>query len=88
MGIIAWIILGLLAGVLARLVMPGRQPLGLVGTILLGIVGAVLGGFIGTQMGWGQVHGFDLRSLGLAILGGVLVLFIVGLFQRRAPRGR
>ena len=39
-------------------------------------------GFIGTQMGWGQVKGFDLRSLGLAILGGVLVLFLVWLFHR------
>ena len=84
MGIIAWIILGLLVGILARFFMPGRQPMGLIATILLGIVGAVVGGFIGTQMGWGQVHGFDLRSLGLAILGGVLVLFLVGLFQRGA----
>ena len=82
MGIITWIILGLLVGILARFFMPGRQPMGLIATILLGIVGAVVGGFIGTQMGWGQVHGFDLRSLGLAILGGVLVLFLVGLFQR------
>lgn len=82
MGIIAWIVLGLLVGILARLFMPGRQPMGLVATILLGIVGAVVGGLIGTQMGWGQVHGFDLRSLGLAILGGVLILFLVGLFQR------
>jgi len=84
MGIIAWIILGLLVGILARFFMPGRQPMGLIATILLGIVGAVVGGFIGTQMGWGQVHGFDLRSLGLAILGGVVVLFLVGLFQRGA----
>ena len=82
MGIIAWIFLGLLVGILARFFAPGRQPMGLLATILLGIVGAVVGGFIGTQMGWGQVHGFDLRSLGLAILGGVLVLFLVGLFQR------
>lgn len=84
MGIIAWIFLGLLVGILARFFAPGRQPMGLVATILLGIVGAVVGGFIGTQMGWGQVHGFDLRSLGLAILGGVLVLFLVRLFQRGA----
>jgi uncharacterized membrane protein YeaQ/YmgE (transglycosylase-associated protein family) len=82
MGIIAWIILGLLVGVLALFLAPGRQPMGLVATILLGIVGAVVGGLIGTQMGWGEVHGFDLRSLGLAILGGVLILFLVGLFQR------
>jgi uncharacterized membrane protein YeaQ/YmgE (transglycosylase-associated protein family) len=82
MGILAWIILGLLVGVLARFLMPGTQPLGIIGTILLGIVGAVVGGFIGIQMGWGNVHGFDLRSLGLAILGGVLVLFLVRLFQQ------
>jgi uncharacterized membrane protein YeaQ/YmgE (transglycosylase-associated protein family) len=82
MGIIAWIFMGLLVGILARFFMPGPQPLGLVRTILLGIVGAVVGGFIGAQMGWGQVRGFDLRSLGLAILGGVLVLFLVWLFQR------
>ena len=82
MGILAWIILGLLVGVLARFLMPGTQPLGIIGTILLGIVGAVVGGFIGIQMGWGNVHGFDYRSLGLAILGGVLVLFLVRLFQQ------
>jgi len=84
MGIIAWIILGLLVGILSRFFAPGRQPMGLVATILLGIVGAVVGGLIGTQMGWGQVQGFDFRSLGLAILGGVLVLFLVGLFRRGA----
>ena len=84
MGIIAWIILGLLVGILARFLAPGRQPMGLVATLLLGIVGAVVGGFIGTQMGWGQVQGFDLRSLGLAILVVVLVLFLGGLFQRGA----
>ena len=82
MGIIAWIFMGLLVGILARFFMPGRQPMGLIATILLGIIGAVVGGLIGTQMGWGQVKGFDLRSLGLAILGGVLVLFLVWLFQR------
>jgi uncharacterized membrane protein YeaQ/YmgE (transglycosylase-associated protein family) len=82
MGILAWIVMGLLVGVFVRVLMPGIQPLGIIGTILLGIVGAVVGGFIGIQMGWGNVQGFDLRSLGLAILGGVLVLFLVGLFKR------
>lgn len=82
MGILTWIVMGLLAGVLTRFFMPGIQPMGLVGTILLGIVGAVVGGFIGIQMGWGDVHGFDLRSLGLAIGGGVLVLFIIGLLRK------
>ncbi len=84
MGILAWIVLGLVAGVLARFLMPGKVPMGMVGTILLGIVGAVVGGAIGAQMGWGSVHGFDLRSLLLAVFGGVVVLFIVGLLQKRA----
>lgn len=82
MGILAWIVMGLVAGVLARFLMPGKVPMGLVSTILLGIIGAVVGGFIGTQMGWGNVHGFDLRSLALAVGGGVLVLFIVGLLRK------
>lgn len=82
MGILAWIVLGLVAGVLARFIMPGRAPMGLSGTIILGIIGAVVGGFIGTQLGWGNVHGFDLRSLLLAIGGGVVVLFIVGLLRK------
>jgi len=84
MGILTWIVLGLLVGILARFIMPGTQAMGLIGTILLGIVGAVVGGFIGIQLGWGNVHGFDIRSLGLAIGGGVLVLFIIGLFQKRS----
>lgn len=87
MGILAWIVLGLVVGVLARFLMPGTQPMGLVRTILLGIVGAVVGGIIGTQMGWGNVYGFDLRSLGLAIGGGLLVLFIIGLLQKGSQKG-
>jgi uncharacterized membrane protein YeaQ/YmgE (transglycosylase-associated protein family) len=82
MGILAWIVFGLIAGVVARFLMPGNVPMGLVGTIILGILGAVVGGFIGTQMGWGDVYGFDLRSILLAIGGGVVVLFIVGLLRR------
>lgn len=82
MGIFAWIIMGLLAGMLARLFMPGRQAMGVFATILLGIVGALLGGFIGTRLGWGSVDGFDLRSLLLAISGGLLVLFIVGRLRK------
>jgi uncharacterized membrane protein YeaQ/YmgE (transglycosylase-associated protein family) len=84
MGILTWIVLGLVVGILARFIMPRTQAMGLIGTILLGIVGAVVGGFIGIQLGWGNVHGFDIRSLGLAIGGGVLVLFIIGLFQKRS----
>ena len=84
MGIIAWIAFGLIAGFLARLAMPGRAPGGLIATIVLGILGALVGGFIGTQLGFGDISGFDLRSLILAVLGGVVVLYLFSL----ATRGR
>jgi uncharacterized membrane protein YeaQ/YmgE (transglycosylase-associated protein family) len=75
MGILLWIVFGLIAGVLAKFIMPGRDPGGIIVTILLGIVGAVVGGFLGTAMGFGTVTGFDIRSLAVAI-GGALVLLI------------
>ncbi|MEE4383525.1 MAG: GlsB/YeaQ/YmgE family stress response membrane protein [Pseudomonadales bacterium] len=82
MGILAWIVFGLIAGALARLVMPGRDPGGLVITMVIGILGAVIGGWVGTQLGWGTVRGFDLRSLGIAILGAVILLAGVRLLRR------
>ena len=83
MGILLWILFGLIAGAIARFLMPGKAPGGIIVTIALGIVGAVVGGFIGTQLGFGGVSEFDLRSLLLAVGGGVLVLFIYGLMTRR-----
>ena len=82
MGILSWIIFGLLAGWLSRFLMPGNAPRGLIATMLLGIFGAIAGGFIGTQLGLGDVTGFDLRSLALAVLGGVAVLFLFGLLTK------
>jgi uncharacterized membrane protein YeaQ/YmgE (transglycosylase-associated protein family) len=76
MGILSWIALGLVVGILAKWVMPGPDPGGLVMTTLLGIAGAFLGGWIGTQLGFGTVSGFDLRSLVIAVLGAVLLLFL------------
>lgn len=76
MGILSWIILGLIAGAIAKFVMPGDDPGGFFMTIVIGIVGGLIGGFIGTTMGWGDVAGFDMRSLLLAI-GGSLVLLVV-----------
>lgn len=76
MGIISWIVLGLLAGAIAKFLMPGKDPGGCIVTILLGIVGASVGGWVGTQLGWGTVNGFDMRGLGLAILGSLILLFI------------
>lgn len=73
MGMISWIVLGLVAGALAKWIMPGNAPGGLIVTILIGIAGAFVGGFIGTLVGLGSVTGFDLVSMALAI-GGALVL--------------
>ena len=75
MGILLWIVFGLIAGAVAKFIMPGRDPGGIIVTIMLGIVGAVLGGFIGTLLGIGTVTGFDLGSLALAVGGAVIVLF-------------
>jgi uncharacterized membrane protein YeaQ/YmgE (transglycosylase-associated protein family) len=82
MGILAWIVFGLIAGFLAKFLMPGKAPGGIVVTILLGIVGAVVGGFLGTLIGFGDLSGFDPRSMGLAVAGGVVVLFLYGLLTR------
>lgn len=76
MGILSWIVMGLLAGALAKWLMPGKDPGGCIITILLGIAGGVVGGFIGTQLGFGKVDGFNLGSFALATAGAVLLLFI------------
>ena len=73
MGIISWIVFGLIAGILAKFLMPGKDPGGMIVTSLIGIAGAMVGGYISTFFGFGDVSGFDLRSLGIAI-GGALVL--------------
>lgn len=75
MGIISWIVFGLIAGVLAKMIMPGDDPGGFILTIILGVVGAFVGGFIGTQIGFGTVTGFDIRSFFVAIVGALVVLF-------------
>lgn len=76
MGILSWIIFGLIAGALAKLIMPGDDPGGCIITTLIGIVGAVIGGYVGTLLGFGTVSGFDLRSFGIAIVGSLLLLAI------------
>ena len=82
MGIVSWIVLGLIAGFLARLLVPGRAPGGLLLTILLGIAGAFVGGYLGSHfLGFGEVSGVDLRSMAIAVAGAVLLLFAVGLLR-------
>ena len=79
-GVIGWIVFGLVVGVLAKLLMPGRDPGGFIITALLGIAGAVLGGFIGRALGFygpGEAAGF-LMSL----LGAVILLFVYHKLRR------
>jgi len=82
MGIISWIVFGLIAGILAKLLMPGKDPGGMIITILIGIAGAMVGGFISTSLGYGDVSGFDLRSLGIAIGGALVLLFGYRILKR------
>ena len=84
MGVIVWILLGLVAGALAKFIMPGRDPGGIIVTILIGIAGALIGGFISAKLGYGSVDGFDLRSIVIAVLGAILLLFIFRVVRRAA----
>ena len=71
MGILGWILFGLIVGALAKLLMPGRDPGGIIVTMLLGIAGAVLGGFVGRAMGLyneGEPAGFIMATLGAVLL--------------------
>jgi uncharacterized membrane protein YeaQ/YmgE (transglycosylase-associated protein family) len=74
-GILGWIVFGLIVGVIAKLLMPGRDPGGFIITILLGIAGSVLGGFVGRALG---LYGPDARGAGwiISILGAVILLAI------------
>lgn len=76
MGLISWIVFGLIAGAIAKFIMPGKDPGGCIITMIIGVIGALLGGFIATALGFGGISGFDWRSLFIAILGALLLLFI------------
>lgn len=82
MGILLWVLFGLIAGVIAKFIMPGKGPGGIVVTIILGILGAVVGGFISTQLGFGDISGFDVRSMAIAVGGAVLLLLIYGMVRK------
>jgi len=83
MGFLAWVVLGLISGAIAKWILPGNDPGGFIVTIVIGIVGAVIGGFIGTALGFGAVDGLNLGSIAIAVLGSVVLLMIF-----RAIRGR
>lgn len=77
MGIIAWIVLGLLAGALAKLILPGDDPGGIIVTTLIGIVGAVVGGFIGSALFGVEVGSFFSIATWLLAIGGALLLLVI-----------
>lgn len=84
---LSWVLLGLIAGALAKFLVPGRDPSGCLITIVLGIAGAFVGGLIATALGWGAPVSptLDFRSLGLATLGAAILL-VLGRFVRRRPK--
>lgn len=83
-----WLLLGLVAGALAKFLVPGRDPAGCLITIALGIAGAFIGGWIGTNFGWGTVSQseFNARSVALATLGAIVLLIIGRLLFRGRRR--
>jgi uncharacterized membrane protein YeaQ/YmgE (transglycosylase-associated protein family) len=74
-GILSWIVLGLIAGVIAKVLMPGKDPGGCIITMLLGVAGAFVGGWVGKTLFHTQLGTFfDLRTWGLAVLGALIIL--------------
>jgi uncharacterized membrane protein YeaQ/YmgE (transglycosylase-associated protein family) len=92
-GILGWIVFGLIAGLIAKAIMPGRDPGGCIITILLGIAGSLIGGFIGRALfGYGRSYGDArdlsqpgfLMSLGLAVVGAIILLALYRLIKGRS----
>jgi uncharacterized membrane protein YeaQ/YmgE (transglycosylase-associated protein family) len=85
MGIIGWILLGLLAGVIAKAIMPGAEGVGIILTTLLGIGGALLGGFLATALGLGDPidEFFDLSTWVAAIVGALIILYLWNVIRAR-----
>jgi uncharacterized membrane protein YeaQ/YmgE (transglycosylase-associated protein family) len=83
--IIGWILLGLLAGVIAKRIMPGSESIGIILTTLLGIVGALLGGFLAMALGLGDPldEFFDISTWVAAIIGAIIIIFAWNLISGR-----
>ena len=84
MGILSWILLGLVAGALAKWIMPGKDPGGIGITILIGVAGAMIGGFVASLLGIGGVTGFYLWSVLIAVGGALILLWV----YRKAKGGK
>jgi uncharacterized membrane protein YeaQ/YmgE (transglycosylase-associated protein family) len=82
MGIFSWILLGLIAGALAKFIMPGKDPGGIFVTILIGIAGAIIGGFLGSFIGVGKVESFDLGGIFIATIGAIILLIVYRMLRK------
>ena len=78
MGILAWLLFGLIVGAIAKFIMPGTQGGGWIITIILGIVGAMVGGWVGGMLGLGTADEFSIGGIAMAVVGAIIVLFIYG----------
>lgn len=81
MGILSWLLFGLIVGALAKWLMPGKDPGGLFITILIGIAGAMVGGFLASLIGIGGVSGFNFGSILIAVAGALLLLWLYRKFK-------
>jgi uncharacterized membrane protein YeaQ/YmgE (transglycosylase-associated protein family) len=89
MSIIAWIVLGAIAGYLAGFIVKGDEGLGIIGHIVLGIVGALVGGFLASVLfNTKPVDGLDLQSIVVSVIGAVIVVLVVGAVTGRSRAGR
>lgn len=82
MSIVAWIVLGGLAGLIAKAIMPGADPGGVIVTMIIGIVGAFIGGFLGNEWAGTGLNGFSVQSVVLAVLGALILLWIYRIATR------
>ncbi|HVQ21570.1 MAG TPA: GlsB/YeaQ/YmgE family stress response membrane protein [Terrimicrobiaceae bacterium] len=82
MGFLSWIFLGLIAGALAKFIVPGKDPGGFLITIVIGIVGGILGGFLGSLIGLGKIESFDLGGIVIATIGAIILLIVYRLVKK------
>ena len=82
MGLLLWIILGLIVGVIAKWIMPGKEPGGMIATIILGIAGAFVGGLISSFLGFGRFSGFTIPSIFFAVIGAIVLLGIYRMVKK------
>lgn len=90
MGLLTWILVGLVAGLIAEFLLGGGSGIGLSGlvlTTLLGVVGAIVGGFVSVALGYGDVTGFNVRSLVIAVLGAIAVIVVFRAVTSGSRRG-